>query len=164
MHVKAMEGLMGAAVNVDMMEVPMRIYREAERRGDLSTMERSMQYATEFSGRKEEYREKIEDGMELEREERKEEERRERAEKQKNSTEAVSLEISPEGKAALLSETENVCEKEETGHEDNRYAENAGDRQSAGEWKRISSPEASAAGTGVQPVVSEKGSVGNRAE
>ncbi len=164
MHVKAMEGLMGAAVNVDMMKVPMRIYREAERRGDLGMMERSMQYATEFSGRKEEYQEKMEQGMELEQEERKEEERRERAEKQKNPSEAVSLEISPEGKAALLSETENVCGKEETGHEDNGYTEDTGDRQSAGGRKRIASSEAPVAGTGVQSVVSEKGSVGNRAE
>ena len=50
MQIKTMEGLVGASFNMNLVDVPMRVYKDACRRGDLATMERSMGYVTEFSG------------------------------------------------------------------------------------------------------------------
>ena len=57
MHTKTMEGLIGARTNMNMMNTPMRVYKEARRKGDLDTMERAMGYANECSDRAEEYKE-----------------------------------------------------------------------------------------------------------
>lgn len=63
MHTKTMEGLIGARTNTDMMNVPMRVYKEARRKGDRGTMERAMGYACDFQDKAEEYKEKAKDGM-----------------------------------------------------------------------------------------------------
>ena len=34
MHIKTMEGLVGARTNMNLVNTPMRVYRDAERRGD----------------------------------------------------------------------------------------------------------------------------------
>ena len=44
MHTKVMEGIVGARTNMDMVDVPMRVYKEARRKGDTATMERAMGY------------------------------------------------------------------------------------------------------------------------
>lgn len=80
MNLKTMEGLLGAGTNIKMTEVPMRVYREAERRGDIATMNRSMGYATEFTERAGTYKEEAERGMEEEKEELREKEKRAREE------------------------------------------------------------------------------------
>ena len=41
MNAKTMEGLAGAGTNMNLLNTPMRVYKEAERRGDLSMMERA---------------------------------------------------------------------------------------------------------------------------
>ena len=38
MHAKTMEGLAGASMNMKMMNTPFRVYEQAERRGDTSTV------------------------------------------------------------------------------------------------------------------------------
>lgn len=125
MHIKTMEGLVGAGTNFHMLEVPMRIYRQAERQGDLATMERAGEYVTEFAGRKDAYREEAEEGMELERLEKKKEkkEQEERVQKEEKARrdpeEAASLEISPEGKAAWQ-QAAGYDGKEETENENRR--------------------------------------------
>lgn len=63
MHVKTMEGLVGARSNIDMVNVPMRVYKDARRRGDTATMERAMGYACEFAGRAGEYKAEADEGM-----------------------------------------------------------------------------------------------------
>lgn len=64
MNAKTMEGLVGARTNMNLLNTPMRVYKEARRRGDTATMERAMGYAGECAGRAEEYKTKADEGME----------------------------------------------------------------------------------------------------
>lgn len=115
MHTKTMEGLVGARTNMELLNTPMRVYRDARRRGDTAVMERAMAYAGDFSEKAEEYRKKADEGMEEDvkearekektmREEslkkRKEEKKKqeERIEEQKEAR-ADTLEVSEEGRA-----------------------------------------------------------------
>ena len=115
MHIKTMEGLTGAHTNHNLLKVPFRVYKDARRRGDLGTMERAMEYASDFAGKREEYRAEAEEGMEEDAKEAKEREKlelEEAIERQKEESEkleetaegepapkADTLELSPEGKA-----------------------------------------------------------------
>ena len=74
MQAKTMEGLIGARNNINIAHVPVRIYKDAERRGDLATMERAAGYAGEFTLRAEEYKSKADEGMAEEAKEAKKEE------------------------------------------------------------------------------------------
>ena len=49
MHTKTMEGLIGARTNMNLMNTPMRVFKEARRKGDTETMERSIVYVGDFS-------------------------------------------------------------------------------------------------------------------
>lgn len=104
MNLKTMEGLLGASTNIKMTEAPMRVYREAERRGDIATMDRAMGYAAEFTERAVTYQEETDRGMEEEKEELREKEKKAReealekkreeekeAEKQENGNEPADL-------------------------------------------------------------------------
>lgn len=104
MNTKTMEGLVGAGMNIKIRDTPMRIYKEAEREGDIGKMERAMGYANEFAGRAAEYQTKTEDGMQEEIEEIREEQ-------QEKTTDPVNkaadtLEVSEEGKEMLAKETD----------------------------------------------------------
>ncbi len=119
MNTKTMEGLAGAATNMNLMNTPMRVYKEARRRGDLAVMERAMKYAGEFSDKAKEYKAQADKGMEedakeagkkaeLQREEaiRKRREEREKLEEKleenRNAdTSTDTVEISEEGKVLL---------------------------------------------------------------
>lgn len=126
MNAKTMEGLVGARTNMNLLNTPMRVYKEARLKGDTETMERSMGYVNEFSGKAEEYKSEADKGMEedarqarekakLQREEaiqkRREEREKleERTEENRSAdsnadireTRACILEISEEGKALL---------------------------------------------------------------
>lgn len=121
MQAKTMEGLAGASMNIKMVHVPMRVYKEAERRGDTATMERAMGYASEFTGRAVEYKEKAQEGLKEEAEVRKEteklqrekameeskEERKELEEiiKENQAVKVDVVEISQEGKTLLEENT-----------------------------------------------------------
>lgn len=113
MHTKTMEGLIGARTNMNMVDTPMRVYKEARRKGDLGAMERAMGYAGDFAGRAEEYKKVADEGMKKEAEEAKEKEklkleeelekkREERKEENREQTEhlehADTVELSEEGK------------------------------------------------------------------
>ena len=78
MHTKTIEGLVGASTNVNLLNTPMRVFKEARRRGDTATMERAMEYAGDFSERAEKYQVKADEGMEEEAKEEKEKEKLER--------------------------------------------------------------------------------------
>lgn len=131
MHTKTMEGLVGAGRNMDLMNTPMRVYREAERKGDTETMERAMGYANECSDRAEEYKKKADEGMKKDAEETRRiakkqreeaiqkrrderEEMEKRLEESRNAdagadtagTGACLVEISGEGKALLKEHTD----------------------------------------------------------
>ncbi|MCI8364154.1 MAG: hypothetical protein HFG34_04300 [Eubacterium sp.] len=78
MHTKTIEGLVGASTNVNLLNTPMRVFKEARRRGDTATMERAMEYAGDFSERAEKYQVKADAGMKEEAEEAREKEKLER--------------------------------------------------------------------------------------
>ena len=63
MHTKTMEGLIGARTNMNMTEVPMRVFKEARRKGDTATMERAMGYVNDFQDRAYDYKDKADEGM-----------------------------------------------------------------------------------------------------
>ena len=63
MHVKTMERLVGAGTNMNLLNTPMRVYKEARRRGDTAMMERAMGYVSEFAGKAEEYKAETDEGM-----------------------------------------------------------------------------------------------------
>lgn len=131
MNTKTMEGLVGARTNRNLLNTPMRVYREARRKNDTAAMERAMGYAGDYADKAEEYKAEADKGMEedakaagekakLQREEavRKRREEREklegRIEENRNAdtetketktslleTQTGLLEISEEGKALL---------------------------------------------------------------
>lgn len=119
MNTKTMEGIVGAKTNMNMVNTPMRVYREARRKGDTGAMERAMGYAGEYSQKAEGYRKEAEEGMKedakearekekaerekaIEKRKREREEAEERIEKFRNEN-ADTVEISEEGKALLES-------------------------------------------------------------
>ncbi len=64
MHMKTMEGLAGASMNMKLLNTPFRVYKEAERRGDTAAMERAGGYVSEFADKAENYQKTAEKGME----------------------------------------------------------------------------------------------------
>lgn len=80
MHTKTMEGLIGARANIDMTNVPMRVYKEARRKGDTAAMKRAMGYVNEFEDKAEEYKKKAEEGMKKDAQEAAEKEKNQREE------------------------------------------------------------------------------------
>ncbi|MBO5032975.1 MAG: hypothetical protein J6D08_14035 [Lachnospiraceae bacterium] len=121
MHTKTMEGLVGASTNMNLLNTPMRVFKEARRKGDTATMERAMGYAGEFADKAQEYKAKADEGMkedvkearekaELEREkaiEKRKEEREKLEERVEESKDVKvdTVEVSEEGKV-LLKDTE----------------------------------------------------------
>lgn len=117
MHTKTMEGLIGAGTNINHVNTPLRVYKEAERRGDTGTMERAMGYVSDFSKKAGQYQEKADDGLKEDVNEAKEKERLEREkaiEKRRNERQEAeermeekkeanvdTVEISDEGKRLL---------------------------------------------------------------
>ena len=118
-NAKTMEGLVGARTNMNLMNTPMRVFKEARRKGDTATMERAMGYVGEFHDKAEEYKMEADKGMEedarearekakLQREEAIQKRREEREkleegmEENRNAdTNTDIVEISEEGKALL---------------------------------------------------------------
>lgn len=78
MNTKTMEGLVGARTNMDLLNTPFKVYKEARGRGDMETMERAMGYVTEFSDRANEYKEEADSGMKEDAEEARERAKSER--------------------------------------------------------------------------------------
>ena len=63
MNTKTMEGLVGAGINMEMVNTPFRVYKQARLEGDTETMERSMGYMNDFSEKAESYQAKADEGM-----------------------------------------------------------------------------------------------------
>lgn len=135
MNTKTMEGLIGARTNMELVNTPMRIYKEARLKGDTATMERAMGYVNEFEedafkckdiadeGMKEdteEAREKAKSELEKAIEKRREERGKfeERIEESRETRED-EVEISEDGKALLerntsLNNTDHTVSTETT--------------------------------------------------
>lgn len=123
MHTKTMEGLIGARTNMNLMNTPMRVYREARQKGDSETMERAMGYVNECFDRAEEYKAEADEGMKKDAEEarrtskeqqdeaiQKRRDEREKLEKKieenrGNDANTDTVEISEEGKVLLKDST-----------------------------------------------------------
>ena len=124
MHTKTMEGLTGASMSMKLMNTPLRVYKEAERRGDTAAMGRAMGYVGDFADKAEDYQKVTEKGMKEDakearekakteqenaiqkRKEEREELEKRIAESQNEDTDIVS--ISERGKAALDEKTDSV--------------------------------------------------------
>lgn len=124
MHAKTMEGLAGASMSMKLMNTPIRVYKEAERRGDTAVMERAMGYASDFADKAEDYQKTTEKGMKEDakearekakaeqenaiqkRREQREELKKRIEENRKGDTDAIS--ISESGKATLDGKTDSV--------------------------------------------------------
>ena len=100
MHVKTMEGLTGASMNMKMMNTPFRVYEEAERRGDTATMARAMGLVGETADKSEQ-----ENAIRKRKEERGEQEKR-IAENRNKNRDTVS--ISESGKAVSGERSDSV--------------------------------------------------------
>ena len=117
MNTKTMEGIVGARTNMNLLNTPMRVYKEARRKGDTATMERAMGYVGEFSDKAEDYKAEADKGMEedakesrekakLQREEaiqkrREEREKLEERIEENRDADTDTVEISEEGKVLL---------------------------------------------------------------
>lgn len=129
MNTKTMEGLIGAGKNIDLVNTPMRVFKEARRKGDTATMERAMGYANEFTNKAQEYKARADKGTREEAEEerkkarleqqeaieKRREERKDQEEKIEESTNPAdnivdTVEISEAGK--LLSKEHNALPEE----------------------------------------------------
>ncbi len=78
MNTKMIEGLVGAQTNMELLNTPFRVYKEAQLKGDTATMERAMGYVHDFSGQAEEYRAKADEGTKQDAEDAREKEQAER--------------------------------------------------------------------------------------
>ncbi len=122
MHAKTMEGLIGARTNMELLNTPFRVFKEARLKGDTAMMERAMGYMNECEEDAYEYKEVADEGMkkdaeetrkiaEEQREEMIKNRRTEREEQQKKLEEerqeklgqkpVDTVEISEEGKVLL---------------------------------------------------------------
>lgn len=113
MNAKMMEGLVGAKANVDLINTPFRVYKEAERRGDTATMERAMGYVNDFTYRAEEYAEKAEEGTieDAEAAREKEEQERELAiEKRREENEELEDRIKESKEENTVSDTVEISQ------------------------------------------------------
>lgn len=114
MNAGVMEGLIGANSNMKMVEVPMRVYHEGERTGNTGLMEQAMVYVTDFKERADTYKDKAEEELKLEMDEKRKIEKLEQEEAIEKAREegkvnqqlvagepTDSVEISEEGRILL---------------------------------------------------------------
>lgn len=123
MNTKTMEGLIGARTNMELVNTPMRVYKEARLKGDTATMERAMGYVNEFEEDAFEYKDTADEGMREDAKEarekakaelekviekcRKEREKLEERIEESREEREDQVEISDEGKALLEENTES---------------------------------------------------------
>lgn len=114
MHVKTMEGLVGARTNMNLMNTPMRVYKEARRKGDSETMERAMGYANECSDRAEEYKAEADEGMKKDAEEARKiakEQREEAIQKRRDEREKLEAKIEENRNVDTNTDTVEISEE-----------------------------------------------------
>ncbi|MCM1334198.1 MAG: hypothetical protein NC237_04015 [Eubacterium sp.] len=109
MKAGSMEGLIGANANIGIARTPLRVYKEAERKGDTATMERSMGYFTELSQKAVRDTEKAAEETLKEQKE----ERREREIEREQAIEEKRAETKAARESALETAETNAAEKTE---------------------------------------------------
>ena len=128
MHAKTMEGLIGARANIELLNTPFRVYKEARLKGDTAKMEQAMGYMNDCYEAAYEYKEEADEGMKEDaentrknaKEQREEAIRKRREEREKleerttenrnAETNTDILEISEEGKGLLEENTDSAAE------------------------------------------------------
>lgn len=63
MHIKTMEGLVGARTDINLASTPLRVFEEASRKGDTAKMERAMGYVNEMTDSAQKYKAEADQGM-----------------------------------------------------------------------------------------------------
>lgn len=127
MHTKTMEGLIGARTNMEMLNTPFRVFKEARRKGDTAMMERAMGYMGDFYEDAYEYKEVADEGMKKDveetrkiaeeqreemiqnrRDEREEQQKKLEEERKENKGDNIvdTVEISEDGKVLLKENTQ----------------------------------------------------------
>ncbi|MDE6365355.1 MAG: hypothetical protein K2L86_14020 [Lachnospiraceae bacterium] len=119
MHTKTMEGLVGARTNMNLLNTPMRVFKEARRKGDTAAMERAMGYVGDFSDKVEQYQAEADKGMEEDAKEAREKAKQQREEAiRKRKEEREKLE-------EKLEESRNADANTDTDETDARLVENS---------------------------------------
>lgn len=114
MNAKIMEGLVGARTNINLVNTPFRVYKEARRKGDTATMERAMGYVNKFSDKADEYKAEADEGIKEDAEAAREKEKLEREKAiQKRREEREKLEKRIEESRDENKETDSVKVSEE---------------------------------------------------
>ena len=124
MHAKTMEGLIGARTNMELLDTPFRVYKEARLKDDTAKMEQAMGYMNECYEAAYEYKEEADEGIKKDAEETRkiaEEQREEAIRKRREEREKLeewiaenrnadantdTVEISEEGKVLLEENTD----------------------------------------------------------
>lgn len=152
MNTKMMEGLVGAQANMNLIDTPFQVYKQARRKGDMETMERAMGYVNDFSGQAEEYRAKADEGTKQDVKEAREKEQadREKAiEKRREEREAFARKIEEGRNEDKQSDTVEISE-EGRALEENARTEAGGAENTDTEAEAIG---ADAAGMKKPPVI-----------
>lgn len=100
MRAKTMEGLIGARTNMELMNTPFRVFKEARRKGDVAKMKQAMDYMNECQEDANEYKAIADDGMKEDAED-----TRKIAEKQREEMIKNRREEREEGKVLLKENT-----------------------------------------------------------
>lgn len=130
MNTKTMEGLVGAKTNMELLNTPFRVYKEARLRGDTETMERAMGYVNEFTEQAESYKAKADEGMkedakearekaELERKKAIEKRREEREDLEEKLEESRTKNAERKTDSVEISKDGKVLQKEAAAYETN---------------------------------------------
>ena len=122
MHTKTMEGLIGARTNMNLMNTPMRVFKEARRKGDTETMERAMGYVGDFSDTAEEYKAEADKGMEEDAKEAREKaelQREEAVQKRREEREKLEAKIEENRNADTNADTVEISEEGKVLSKDN---------------------------------------------
>ncbi len=123
MKAGTMEGLIGAGINMKLVDTPMRVYKEARRKGDLGAMERAMGYASEYQETAYEYKEHADEELRKEMKENREEQQKQREEAIEERREAQ--------KESQKETVEKLAEKAEKMRTDNDLSANTSKRTQA---------------------------------
>jgi len=129
MNAKTMEGLVGARVNMNLMDTPMRVYKEARRKGDMAAMERAMGYVGDFSARAQEYKAEADEGMKKDAEETRkiaEEQREEAIQKRREEREELEERIEENRNADANTDTVEISEEGKVLLKDNIDSDSTG--------------------------------------
>ena len=122
MHTKTMEGLIGARTNMNLMNTPMRVFKEARRKGDTETMEHAMGYVGDFSDKAEEYKAEADKGMEEDAKEAREKaelQREEAVQKRREEREKLEAKIEENRNADTNADTVEISEEGKVLSKDN---------------------------------------------